>query len=116
MHGKAKPRLTGATTPLKRVGMSIQDRIRTKLTEALQPTRLEIEDQSSQHAGHAGMKGLKPEETHFAVAVVSAAFQGQSRVARQRLIYKLLAQELADGVHALALTALTPEEAGYPPS
>lgn len=90
--------------------MSIQDRIRAKLTQALAPERLEIEDQSSQHAGHAGMKGLKPEETHFAVLVVSAAFRGQNRVARQRQIYKLLAQEIADGVHALALTALTPEE------
>lgn len=90
--------------------MSIQDRIRAKLTQALAPDRLEIEDQSSQHAGHAGMKGLKPEETHFAVLVVSAAFRGQNRVARQRQIYKLLAQEIADGVHALALTALTPEE------
>jgi len=97
-----------------RGGMSIQERIRTKLTEALAPSRLEIEDQSSQHAGHAGMKGLKPEETHFAVVVVSAAFQGQNRVVRQRLIYKLLAQELADGVHALALTALTPDEAKKP--
>jgi BolA protein len=91
---------------------AIQDRIQHKLTEALAPLALEIEDQSSRHAGHAGMKGLKPEETHFEVRVVSAAFQGQNRVARQRLIYKLLAAELADGVHALALTALTPDEAG----
>ncbi|MBX3455620.1 BolA family protein [Ferrovibrio sp.] len=91
--------------------MSIADTIRAKLTQALVPELLEIEDQSSHHAGHAGAKGLPAGETHFAVAVVSAKFGGLNRVARQRLVYGILAEELRHPVHALALTTLTPEEA-----
>lgn len=88
--------------------MSVAASIERKLTEALKPTRLEIEDESARHRGHAGYK--EGGETHFRVTVVSAAFAGQNRVARQRLVYKLLAEELAGRVHALALTALTPDE------
>lgn len=88
--------------------MRVVDRIRTKLTEALQPTRLAIRDESHRHAGHVG---ARPEgETHFHVEVVSAAFAGENRVARQRRVYALLAEEMAGPVHALALTTLTPEE------
>ncbi len=88
--------------------MRVADRINTKLTEALRPTRLAIRDESHRHAGHAG---ARPEgETHFHVEIVSPAFTGQTRVARQRLVYSLLAAELAGSVHALALTTLTPEE------
>lgn len=85
------------------------DRIRAKLTEGLQPQTLDIVDDSAKHEGHAGHR--PGGETHFDVMVVSATFAGQSRVARQRLVYRLLADELRDGVHALALTTLTPEEA-----
>lgn len=91
--------------------MSVADTIRTKLSQALTPELLEIEDQSAQHAGHAATKGLPAGETHFAVAVVSAKFGGLNRVARQRLVYGILAEELRHPVHALALTTLTPEEA-----
>nr|WP_247886880.1 BolA family protein [Azospirillum sp. SYSU D00513] len=75
----------------------------------MQPERLEIVDESSRHAGHAGAdpKG----ETHFHVTVVSAAFAGQSRVQRQRTVYALLESELRERVHALGLTTLTPDEA-----
>lgn len=88
--------------------MDVATRIRTKLTEALAPERLDIVDESHKHAGHAGHDGRG--ESHFRVAIVSAAFRGQSRVARQRQVYGILSEELADRVHALALTTRTPEE------
>ncbi len=88
--------------------MTVADTIRRKLTGRFAPTRLHIVDESHRHAGHAG---ARPEgETHFAVTIVSAAFDGQSRVARQRLVYQALAEELAGRVHALSLTTLTPDE------
>jgi BolA protein len=88
--------------------MSVAETIRAKLTERLSPSRLDIIDESHRHAGHAG---AHPEgETHFAVTIVSAAFAGQSRVARQRLVYQILAEELATRVHALSLTTLAPDE------
>ncbi len=90
--------------------MSVADVIRQKLTERFAPVRLDIVDESQRHAGHAG---ARPEgETHFAVTIVSAAFSGQSRVARQRLVYQTLAEELATRIHALSLTTLTPDENG----
>ena len=92
--------------------MSVAETIRRKLTERLAPLRLDILDESHRHAEHAG---ARPEgETHFAVAIVSAAFVGLGRVARQRLVYQILADELATRVHALALTTLAPGEPGSP--
>lgn len=88
--------------------MSVADTIRRKLTERFAPIRLEVEDQSHRHVGHAGAQ--PGGETHFAVTLVSAAFTGQSRVARQRLVYQTLAAELATRVHALSLTTLAPDE------
>ena len=88
--------------------MNVADTIRRKLIECFAPTRLEIEDESHRHIGH---QGARPGgETHFSVTIVSSAFSGQNRVARQRLVYKALAEELATRVHALSLTALTPDE------
>ena len=88
--------------------MSVADTICEKLTARFAPSRLDLVDESHRHAGHAG---ARPEgETHFAVTIVSAVFAGQSRVARQRLVYQTLAKELAGRVHALALTTLTPDE------
>jgi BolA protein len=88
--------------------MSVADTIRRKLTERFAPLRLEIVDESHRHAGHAG---ARPEgETHFAVTVVSPEFAGLNRVARQRLVYQTLAEELATRVHALSLTTLAPDE------
>jgi BolA protein len=88
--------------------MSVAETIRRKLTDRFAPTRLEVEDQSHRHVGH---EGARPGgETHFAVTIVSAAFTGQSRVARQRIVYETLAAELAAGVHALSLTTLAPGE------
>ena len=88
--------------------MSVADTIRKKLTERLTPARLEIADESRRHIGH---EGARPGgETHFSVTIVSAAFVGQTRVSRQRLVYQALAEELATRVHALSLTTLTPSE------
>ncbi|MBX9699000.1 MAG: BolA family transcriptional regulator, partial [Acetobacteraceae bacterium] len=69
-----------------------------------------VQDDSHRHAGHAG---ARPEgETHYSVAVVSPAFAGLSRVARSRAVHERLAAEFGTGLHALALTLRTPEEAG----
>lgn len=87
----------------------MKDQIRAKLAEALAPESLDVIDESALHAGHAG---ARPEgETHFRVEIVAAAFEGLSRVERQRLVYKILAAELADSVHALALSASPPAAA-----
>lgn len=92
--------------------MGMAERIRANLTAALAPSRLELVDESAHHAGHAAMKGLPAGETHFRLLVVADRFRGLSRVQRQRLVHKTLEAELADGIHALAITALAPGEPG----
>jgi len=88
--------------------VSVAGTIRDKLTERFAPTRLVIVDESHRHAGHAG---ARPEgETHFAVTIVAADFAGLNRVARQRLVYETLADELATQIHALSLTTLAADE------
>ena len=73
------------------------------MTEAFQPVSLNIKDESSQHAGH---NGARPEgETHFRVEIVAGAFAGKSRVDCQRMVYAVLADELAGPVHALSVSA-----------
>jgi BolA protein len=90
--------------------MRVADQIRRKLTEALSPIELDVIDESSRHAGHAG---ARPEgETHFRVRLVSRAFEGMNRVARQRRVHEILADELRTRVHALSIDAKTPEEMG----
>ena len=79
-----------------------------RLTEALHPTRLELEDQSALHIGHAGHDARG--ESHFALTIESAAFAGQSRLARQRLVHAALADLLHARVHALTIRALAPGE------
>ena len=88
--------------------MAVAETIEQKLTQALAPRRLRIVDDSEKHKGHAGYR--EGGETHFRVEVVSEAFAGQSRVARQRQVYDILSEELSDRVHALQLKTLTPEE------
>jgi BolA protein len=88
--------------------MSVADRIREKLASGLKPLRLEITDDSHLHAGHAGAR--EGGESHFTVEIVSEAFEGVGRVQRQRMIYGLLAEELAGPVHALALKTIAPSE------
>ena len=84
-----------------KVANAIDNKLRTEFA----PVRLAIEDESSRHHGHAGYR--EGGESHFRVEIVSAAFEGKSRVARQRLVYAALKAELDAGLHALALTTLT---------
>lgn len=86
------------------------ERIKNKVTAALQPSRLEIVDDSASHHGHAGHNPDGGGETHFNVTIESAVFAGQSRVARQRVVYGLLADELKERVHALSLKLAAPGE------
>jgi BolA family transcriptional regulator, general stress-responsive regulator len=79
-----------------------------KLTAALSPTVLELADDSHQHQGHGGWR--EGGETHFSLYIVSQAFEGKSRVERQRMVYAVLAEELAGQVHALQIKALAPSQ------
>ena len=89
--------------------MRVANAIREKLTAALAPASLDVIDDSHKHAGHAG---ARPQgESHFTVRVVSAKFEGLNRVARQRLVYGALNDELETYIHALAIEAKTPAEA-----
>lgn len=89
--------------------MSVAESIERKLNAGLTPVKLEIVDESHLHAGHAGAR--EGGESHFRVMIVAEAFENQNRVARQRRVYEILADELAGPVHALALRTLTPDEA-----
>ncbi len=88
--------------------MTVAAKIEAKLRAALAPTRLAVTDDSARHAGHAGAR--PGGETHFTVEIVSGQFTGKTRLARHRMVYDLLAGEIAGGVHALALKTLTPDE------
>lgn len=99
-----------------RVGMNRlalrASRIKQKLQSTLEPSVLELEDVSYQHAGHAAVKDQEEKETHFNLKIVSSKFQGQTLVKRHRMVYDLLAEELQSGLHALSIVAKTPQEAG----
>jgi len=100
--------------------MALENVIRAKLVAAFSPVTLDVENDSARHAGHAHLthhlktQGRGPVdatgETHFNVAIVSAAFAGVSRVMRQRMVYDALAAELAGPVHALSVKAKAPGE------
>ena len=77
--------------------------IRQRLVAALAPTRLELDDQSDRHIGHAGHDGHG--ESHFALVIESAAFTGMNRVQRQRAVYVALGDLMAGRVHALTIRA-----------
>ena len=86
--------------------MKIQQQIEAKLRAALTPQVLHVENESHRHNVPAGA------ETHFKVTLVADRFAPLSRVQRHRLVYQLLAEELAGPVHALALHAHAPAEWG----
>ena len=89
---------------------TLKDWIAGRLDAELAPTALEVIDESHLHAGHAG---ARPEgETHFRLDVVSAVFEGKNRVERHRLVNGLLEDAFKRGLHALAVRARTPGEAG----
>ncbi|WP_010215427.1 BolA family protein [Sphingomonas sp. PAMC 26621] len=82
--------------------------IENRLNSALSPTRLDISNDSAQHAGHMGDDGTG--ESHFSVTIEAPAFTGLSRVQRQRLVNQALADLLRDRIHALAIRATAPGE------
>ena len=73
-----------------------------RLTELLQPTSLQVLDESAAHAGHAGADGSGA-GTHFRVRIASPLFEGKARVARHRLVYDALQEFIDRGLHALAI-------------
>jgi BolA protein len=81
--------------------------IRVALEERFDPTELKIKDQSQLHAGHEGAKDGKG---HFDVTIVSAAFTGQNRIARHRMVYDALTDQFRTDIHALRIKAFTPSE------
>jgi BolA protein len=85
----------------------LRDAMTQALTERLAPLVLELVDDSAAHAGHAGAR----EGAHFNLRIVSAKFAGLPRISRHRLVYDALRPWMAEGVHALAIDARTPEEA-----
>ena len=97
---------------MNETAIPVKDRIRAKLSGALDPVSLDVIDDSHKHADHyvhpggAGHQG----GTHLTVKIVSAAFSGKSRVQRHRTVNELLAEEIAGGVHALAIHAKAPGE------
>jgi BolA family transcriptional regulator, general stress-responsive regulator len=83
-----------------------REAIEAALRGALQPSLLEVQDDSHLHAGHAGAR----EGKHFSVRITSARFTGCSRVARHRLVYHALRLLMPAGIHALAIEARAPGE------
>ena len=92
--------------------MRIEEQITKKLRQAFAPVALEVVNDSHRHAGHAGSP--QPGESHFSIKVVSESFAGKSRVERHRMVNEVLAEELKDRIHALAISALAPEERSRP--
>jgi BolA protein len=80
-------------------------RMRERLDAALEPDRLEITDDSAKHVGHAGARDGRG---HYSVAIVSAAFEGKSAVARHRMVYEALGDMMQTDIHALAIRAEAP--------
>ena len=83
-------------------------RLQQRLQQVLQPSQLEVLDESHQHHGHAGTNG-SGYGTHFRVKITAGAFVGKSAVARHRLVYDALQDFMDQGLHALAIEAQTPQ-------
>jgi BolA family transcriptional regulator, general stress-responsive regulator len=88
--------------------VSLKDWMVETLTRELEPISLRVEDESHQHAGHAGWR--EGGETHFRIDVVSPAFSGKSRIERHRIVNAVLAPAFQRGLHALAIEARAPEQ------
>ena len=87
--------------------MTVAEDIRGRLA-ALVPTRLELLDESAQHAGHSG--AAPGGNTHWRLTIVSPAFAGKNTVARHRMIYQALGELMQHPIHALAISARAPGE------
>jgi BolA protein len=88
--------------------MSAETRLREKLIIALEPTRLDIVNESELHAGHRSSPGTG--ESHFRIMIVSPKFAGATRVTRHRMVNEAIADELQGRIHALALSTYAPGE------
>jgi BolA protein len=88
--------------------MNTVDRIREKLAASLSPEQIEVIDESGKHVGHKG--AIPGKTTHVRVRVTSEVFRGKSRIDRHRVVNELLAGEIADGLHALAIEPRAPGE------
>jgi len=86
--------------------MNVPDEIRQRLA-VLQPSRLEIVDQSALHAGH---DGAKAGGGHYLITIVSPVFTGQGTVKRHRLVYDALGKLMEREIHAMSMTTLSPDE------
>jgi len=87
--------------------VKLAETIRQRLA-TLEPVSLDLVDESSQHAGHSGWR--EGGGTHWRLAIVSARFAGQSAVARHRMVYQAIGELMHNPIHALAISAQTPEE------
>ena len=87
---------------------AVAETIRSKLSAAFAPAKLEVIDDSDKHAGHSGHR--PGGESHFTVVIEAEAFAGVARVQRQRKVYGVLAEELAGPIHALSVEATAPGE------
>jgi BolA family transcriptional regulator, general stress-responsive regulator len=87
--------------------VNVAGEIRSRLA-ALEPIALELVDESAQHAGHAG--AAPGGETHWRLSIVSTRFVGQPTLARHRMVYQALGELMQNPIHALAITARSPEE------
>lgn len=87
--------------------MNTVERIREALSNALSPQAIEVVDESGKHVGHRGH--IPGKTTHVRVRIVADAFRGKSRIERHRMVNELLAPEIADGLHALAIEAQPPD-------
>ncbi|KAL1413443.1 hypothetical protein Q8F55_001210 [Vanrija albida] len=114
MSAPAAPASTeaGAGRAAIRIPGPVETAIQSKLIEAFKPQLIRVSNDSSKHAHHAAMRaqGGGNGETHFAVAIVSEAFKGQTQIARHRKVNGLLKDEFDAGLHALSLRLKTPEE------
>ena len=88
----------------------VYNSIMKKMINFLKPKQLVLHDDSAQHAGHAGSKGLGG-ESHFSLKIVADCFEGLTLVQRHKLIYTVLTSEMQQ-IHALQIDAKTPAEAG----
>lgn len=86
-------------------------RLQQQLTDALAPLKLEIDDDSAKHVGHAGAK----KGGHYRVYIVAEAFTGRPLIARHRMVYEAVAKNLNTEVHALSIVAKSPIELAAPP-
>ena len=85
------------------VGAEIRSRL-----DALEPLSLDLVDESEAHRGHAGYR--EGGNTHWRLTIVSPAFAGKTTIARHRMVYQALGELMQDPIHALAISARSPEE------